>query len=134
MRFRWRFCACGSACGDGPVALHRLRAHRHGGGVLGTDGQVLQEVHRTDPDETKEQTMTKELENTFTYHAPTADEIERMTRIREAAKALAAAIEECLPFCADRTCAIRHVRDAAMTANSGIVLNRAAWASPTVAM
>lgn len=66
-----------------------------------------------------------DIENQFTYHAPTAEEIESMNRIREAGKQLALAIQCCVPHSPDMFAALRKVREACMTANAGIVLNRA---------
>lgn len=61
-----------------------------------------------------------ELNNLFTYHAPKGDQLERYQAIREAGKALATTIMLCAPSCADRTAAIRKVREAIMTANAAI--------------
>ena len=62
--------------------------------------------------------ITKEqLENWFTYHAPDAEDQKAYLAIREAGKALAAAIVENTPSSADQTAAVRKVREAVMTAN-----------------
>jgi hypothetical protein len=60
------------------------------------------------------------IENLFTYHAPTGDQPERYVRIREKAKELALVIHEACPECPDRTAAMRHLREAVMTANASI--------------
>lgn len=62
-----------------------------------------------------------QLENWFTYHPPTADDVERMREIREGAKTLAELITELCPASADRTAAIRKLRECVMTANASIV-------------
>lgn len=62
------------------------------------------------------------IEQLFTYHAPDADQVERIDRIRNAAKALAHVIVENTPKSADRSAAIRKLREAVMTANASIVL------------
>lgn len=66
--------------------------------------------------------MGDRLEHLFTYHAPSDDDVQRLIKIRAAALLLAEAIEENAPACADRTVAIRKVREAVMTANAAIVL------------
>ena len=70
--------------------------------------------------------VTKEnLEDVFTYHAPTGDQPAKYQRIREAAKHFAAVILEDVPTCGDQQAAIRHVREAAFTANAAIATNAA---------
>jgi hypothetical protein len=57
----------------------------------------------------------------FQYHQPrNATEIQAYQTIREAAKHLAHVILHNVPAGADRTAAIRKLREAAMTANAGI--------------
>ena len=58
------------------------------------------------------------IEYIFTYHAPVGDQPLKYQRIREAAKALAYVIDQCCEPGPDRSAAIRHVREAAMTANA----------------
>ncbi len=66
---------------------------------------------------------TRELiEFLFTYHAPTPEMIEKLKTVREAAKALAVAIDESCPPSADRTAAMRDLQTAVNTANRSIVL------------
>lgn len=67
----------------------------------------------------------KQLDEAFTYHAPTADLIPRYEAIRIAGRNLAQVIAENTPVCADQTAAIRLVREAVMTANAAIALNGA---------
>ena len=65
--------------------------------------------------------MTAEqLENWFTYHPPTADDIVAYEKLRNAAKDFASAINDLCPESADKTAAIRKVREAVMTANASI--------------
>ena len=61
-----------------------------------------------------------EIENWFTYHAPTAEQQAHYVAIRDAAKAFAAVLVEHSPSSADQTAAIRFVRQAVMTANQAI--------------
>lgn len=63
------------------------------------------------------------VETIFTYHAPNDAQIVNLQRVREAAKTLAHVILEEVPQCADQQAALRHVREAVMTANAAIVLN-----------
>lgn len=65
------------------------------------------------------------LDDVFTYHAPTGDQPAKYARIREAAKHFANVILEDVPDCADRQAAIRHVREGMMTANGAIATNGA---------
>jgi hypothetical protein len=60
------------------------------------------------------------LANVFTYHPPTGDQPARYANVRKAAMALAEAILDNVPQCGDQQAAIRHVREAMMTANAGI--------------
>ena len=62
------------------------------------------------------------LEEVFTYHAPSEEQIKSMAKIRQFALDLADTILDECPACADRTTAIRKVREAVMTANAAIVL------------
>ena len=63
-----------------------------------------------------------DLDHIFMYHAPTPDQLPRYEALRAAAKRFAEAIVEHTPECADQSAAIRHVREAVMTANSAIAL------------
>ncbi len=63
---------------------------------------------------------SESLDNWFSYHAPTDGQPAKYVAIREAGRALAAAIVENSPPSADQTAAIRKVREAVMTANAAI--------------
>ena len=63
-----------------------------------------------------------DLENLFTYHPPKGDQPARYEAIRSAAKHLAQVIVANTPASADQAAAIRHVREAMMTANAAIAL------------
>lgn len=56
------------------------------------------------------------------YHSPDEDQLGRISSIRFVAHAMLSAIIANCPDSADRTTAIRHVRDAMMTANASIAL------------
>lgn len=58
----------------------------------------------------------------FTYHQPDTMQIAAISAIREDAIRLATTILASAPDCADRSAAIRKVREAMMTANASIVL------------
>jgi len=63
------------------------------------------------------------IEDLFTYHAPNEDQLSKLACIRSHAKALANTIDQYVPAGADRTAAIRLLREAVMTANAAVVLN-----------
>ena len=60
------------------------------------------------------------IKNWFIYHAPTSDQLVAYEKLRNAAKDFANAINEIVPDSADKTAAIRKVREAVMTANAAI--------------
>lgn len=60
------------------------------------------------------------LENWFTHHPPTKDQIDQYHMVRAAGKAMALAVLNNTPPSADQTTAIRKVREAVMTANAAI--------------
>jgi hypothetical protein len=62
------------------------------------------------------------LDHVFKYHAPTEGQPEKYEELRASAKDFAAVIQRLVPECADQSAALRHVREALMTANAGISL------------
>lgn len=62
----------------------------------------------------------QDLNNWFTYHAPTPEQIDAYRTIRDHGLALAEVIMNFTPASADQTAAIRKVREAVMTANAAI--------------
>lgn len=71
------------------------------------------------------------LEDIFSYH----DEewkIEHYHAIRHFAKALAITILSHSPDCADRTAALRKLREVVMTANAAVALSKERWYEKTV--
>lgn len=66
--------------------------------------------------------QAEDMESLFTFHPPQGDQPQRYTMIRAAAKKLAQVIMECCPPSADRSAAVRKVREAVMTANAAIAL------------
>jgi len=61
-----------------------------------------------------------DLENWFVYHSPSPEQIPHYQAVRDAGRNLATAILEHTPPSADQSAAIRHVREAVMTANAAI--------------
>lgn len=61
-----------------------------------------------------------DIENSFTYHAPTPDQIGHYQALRDAAKQFAYAIVEHVPDGPYKTLAIRRAEAAVMWANKGI--------------
>jgi hypothetical protein len=67
--------------------------------------------------------VTKEnLDDVFTYHAPTAGDLISYGRLRAAARDFAEVVLAETPPCADQQAAIRKVREAVMTANAAVAL------------
>lgn len=65
--------------------------------------------------------ITKDtLENWFTYHSPTPEQLPKYQAIRAAAFEFATAIVENTPPSVDQSAAIRLIREATMTANAAI--------------
>ena len=62
----------------------------------------------------------QDIEHWFTYHPPTRTQPARYIALRDAAKTFALVILDNVPDCADRTAAIRKVRETVMTANAAI--------------
>ncbi len=65
-------------------------------------------------------TTEERIEEWFTYHAPTSEQVEQYKAIREKAKELARTISANTPHSADQTAALRKLREAVMTANAAI--------------
>lgn len=66
--------------------------------------------------------MLPQVDHWFTYHTPTATQVEQMRVLREKAKDLARFMVSHCPPSADRSAAIRLLRESIMTANASIVL------------
>lgn len=65
------------------------------------------------------------IEAEFSYHAPHGDQPQRYEALRAKARELAELIVETVPWCADRTAAIRKLRECVMTANAAIAIYEA---------
>lgn len=64
-----------------------------------------------------------DIDNWFTYHSPKGDQPERYVMIRDKARELADLINRTVPDSADKTAAIRKLRECVMTANAAIACN-----------
>lgn len=65
------------------------------------------------------------LDDVFTHHPPDSDDIQAYSVLRSVAKEFALAIIAYTPVCGDQQAAIRHVREAVMTANAARALRGA---------
>lgn len=65
--------------------------------------------------------MTNEqLDNWFSYHSPSSDQLVSYAKLRSAAREFAGLINDLVPESADKTAAIRKLRECVMTANAAI--------------
>ena len=65
----------------------------------------------------------RDVENWFTYHKPTEEQIPHYEAIREAAKEFCKILVENTPQSADQSAAVRLLRECVMTANASIATN-----------
>lgn len=70
----------------------------------------------------REKTAEEIIADLFTYHPPDPQTAQAYETIRDAAKHLALVIWKNCPYGADRTAAIRKLRETVMTANAAIAL------------
>ena len=61
-----------------------------------------------------------DIDNWFTYHTPSTEQIGTYSVIRNTAKSLAQVFDEAVPDCADKTAAMRHLRETVMAMNLAI--------------
>lgn len=73
-----------------------------------------------------------DIENWFSYHAPTPEQLVQYGEVRTAAKIFAETINRHVPAGADKTAAMRKLRDTVMAANAAIACY-AAPQRPTIA-
>lgn len=62
------------------------------------------------------------IENWFEYHAPDAEQQEKLKKFRAAAKEFASIMLEVTDPCPDQTAAMRKLREVTMTVNAAIIL------------
>lgn len=63
------------------------------------------------------------IDNVFSYHSPATEQIPKYEALRASAKAFAECVIEHCPSSADRTAALRKIREAVMTANASVALD-----------
>lgn len=63
------------------------------------------------------------LKHIFTYHTPRSEQLPKYEKLRAAALVFAEVVVENTPIGADQSAAIRHIREAVMTANAAIALD-----------
>lgn len=66
--------------------------------------------------------MAFDLDDLFSYHPPTPEQLEHYRAVREGAKSFAQVILDHTPPSADQSAAIRLLRQVVMTANASIAL------------
>ena len=66
-----------------------------------------------------------DLDNLFTYHAPTKEQQGRYAMLRAAGKVFAECILSLTPACSDQSTAIRKTREAVYAANAAIACEEA---------
>jgi hypothetical protein len=64
-----------------------------------------------------------DIDNWFSYHAPTLDQQKAYTELRDKAKEFAEMFNAYAPDCADKTAAMRELRGALMAMNLAIACN-----------
>lgn len=67
--------------------------------------------------------LSEKIDELFTYHAPTPEQIPKYEAIRAAAKVFAHVLVANTPPSADQTAAIRKLRECVHVANAAIALN-----------
>lgn len=69
----------------------------------------------------------KDIDNWFSYHAPNAEQLVAYNDIRQAAKIYAETCNKHIPDSADKTAAMRKIRESVMAANLAVACN---WPEP----
>lgn len=67
------------------------------------------------------------LNHVFSYHSPTHEQLPHYEAIRDEAKRFAQCVLDHCPRSADRTAALRKLREVVMTANASIALDGKAF-------
>lgn len=65
----------------------------------------------------------EDIDNWFQYHQPTQSQLIRYFDLRNSAKTLAELFDKSVPDCADKTAAMRHLRETVMAMNLAIACN-----------
>jgi hypothetical protein len=93
--------------------------------MMGMDTPPIQKQHAHDVharSQVIQLTDAEKLDELFSYHVPEGDQIERYQRLRTAAKIFANEILYSCPPSADRSAAVRLLRESLMTANAAVAL------------
>jgi len=87
--------------------------------------RLKQKVREGQAGQTNMRAMSQEeiLAQLFQYHPPTPETLPKFAAINQAAKNFAEVVLQNCPSGADRSAAIRLIRDARMTANASVALN-----------
>lgn len=97
--------------------------HTEDGATVISFAEKLAELRaRTDTESRADAQILELVAEWFVYHAPRPDQLPRYHALREAAGLFSLSIVEHCPGSADRTTALRKVREAVMTANASIAL------------
>jgi len=64
-----------------------------------------------------------DIDNWFTYHAPVPEQLQAFADIRWAAKIYAETVNKYVPDSADKTAAMRKIRESVMAANLAVSCN-----------
>lgn len=75
----------------------------------------------------------EDIDNWFQYHQPTAVQVAKYSELRNLAKAFAELFDKSVPDCADKTAAMRHLRETVMAMNLAIACNTEERPAPTTA-
>ena len=69
----------------------------------------------------------EDIDNWFSYHIPTPEQAIIYNELRNQAHEFAELFNRCVPDCADKTAAMRHLRETVMSMNLAIACN---WTEP----
>lgn len=73
-----------------------------------------------------------DIDNWFTHHSPSLDQLNAYREIRTAAKIYAETVNKHVPDSADKTAAMRKIRDSVMAANLAVACHVQPPARPTI--
>ena len=76
--------------------------------------------------------LEAEIDNLFTYHAPSLEDLPKYRAIREAGRYFARVLVAMTPAGADQCAAVRKVREAVFTANAAIACERKDIPTPAI--
>lgn len=65
----------------------------------------------------------EQIENTFTYHAPTSEQIQKYAELRDLGKRLAYLIADSCPDSREKSLAFTNLQQTIMWANAAIAIN-----------